>query len=335
MSDVKQAIAKFNLFSYLQTADLSFDTTKGGAEYVLECPKCYKKKLSLCAEGDKKGVWHCYRCSASGNLFDLMAEIEGIDPKAAFKKVVKNQNFSSAKRLDVYIKGLDEKTSTIPANDEVEMPSGFSPLLTVKDSNVGRVYAAKRGITEADMRDFDIRYDYVDKRIVFPVYFGGKLVGWQGRDASGRSDTDKKHPKALTGPSSRDGKGFKKSWVFYGWDRVKNASFVTIVEGPIDAIKGKEVNAIAILGKSMSEVQFKILIGLKKAKTVFIALDPDAKQEKMELAQKLRPFFKEVRIVDLPEGKDFGNSSKRAIKEYLYLSCAFQHQLMMTLERRR
>jgi hypothetical protein len=55
----------------------------------------------------------------------------------------------------------------------------------------------------------------------------------------------------------------------------------------------------------------------------------------MELAQKLRPFFKEVRIVNLPEGKDFGNSSKRAIKEYLYLSCAFQHQLAMTLERRR
>lgn len=335
MADVKTAIDKFNLFQYLVRADVQFDTTKGGEEYVMECPHCFKKKLSICAEGEKKGVWHCYRCDASGSLFDFMGLIEDIDPKAAFKKVVKNQDFNSGKKLDVYIKGLEERPATIPTPDPIEMPANFSPLLTVKESNIGRIYAAKRGITEADMRDFDIRYDYVDKRIVFPIYFNGQLVGWQGRDASGRSDTDKKHPKALTGPSSRDGKGFKKSWVFYGWDRVKQASFVTIVEGPIDAIKGKEVNAIAILGKKVSDVQFKILIGLKRARTVFIALDPDAKQEKMELAQKLRPFFKEVRIVDLPAGKDFGNSTKRAIKEYLYLSLAFRHQLMMKLEIRR
>jgi orotidine-5'-phosphate decarboxylase len=76
-------------------------------------------------------------------------------------------------------------------------------------------------------------------------------------------------------------------------------------------------------------------LGLKKAKTIFIALDFDAKQEKQELAQKLRPFFKEVRIVNLPEGKDFGNSTKKAIKEYLYHTVAFKHQLMMELKIRK
>ena len=329
MSDVRHSIQAFNLFSYLVTADIPFDVSKGGDEFILECPHCFKKKLSLCAEGEKKGVWNCYRCSAKGNLFDLMAQIEEITPQQAFRKVVKDQDFSDVKSIDVVIKGIEAKPEASTDPDEVEMPQGFSPLIAMPEDCIGKIYAKKRGLTDQDLKDFDLRWNRVDSRVVFPVYFKGKLVGWQGRDASGRSDTDKKHPKAMTGPSSRDGKGFKKSWVFYGWDRVQKESFVTIVEGPIDAIHGRDVNTIAILGKTMSDTQFKLLIGLKHAKVVFIALDPDAKEEKITLAQKLRPFFKEVRIVELPPEKDFGNSSRRAIKEYLFLSEPIKHSLMM------
>lgn len=329
-NDIQRAIDRFNLFQYLTDLDLQFDVSKGGDEYILDCPHCYKHKFSLCADGVKKGVFHCYRCNQAGNLVDLICLIEGITKGQALNKIVGKQEISELKKFDFKIKEIDKKDVELPIPDEIQLPCNFVSLLTVPETDIGRIYAAKRGITESDIRDFGILYSSADKRIIFPIYFENKLVGWQGRDVTGQHN----RPKAMTGPSSKDGKGFKKSWVFYGWDRIKNERFVTVVEGPIDAIHGKNVNSIAILGKEMSNIQFKRLISLKNCNTVFIALDPDATAERQELANRLRPFFKEVRLVNIPKDRDFGDSDDKSIKEYLYNSTVFKHNLFLRMEER-
>lgn len=40
-------------------------------ELVLECPACQQPKLYLRAEGDKAGVWTCFKCGTGGNLRTL------------------------------------------------------------------------------------------------------------------------------------------------------------------------------------------------------------------------------------------------------------------------
>ena len=327
--NIPRAIQKFNIFQYLTLANVQFDVSKDGSEFILECPHCYRQKLSLCADdSDKRGLFHCYRCGASGNLFNLIATLEEIDEKQAFRKVVQGKETESHQKIDFFIK--DKPDKKIPHPKTIVLPNHFIPLTALPKDNPGNMYAKSRGLTDEDIKEFKISYSFLDKRIIFPVYFEGNPIGWQGRDVSGRSDKDKKYPKALTGPSSSVGKeGFKKSIVFYGWDRIKDAKFVTIVEGPIDCIKGKIANAIALFGKQMSDTQFRRLITLRNLKVVFIALDSDAKVERIELAQRLRPFFKEVRLVSLPDGKDFGNSTENEVKKFIFNSRIYTHQLMV------
>lgn len=92
--------------------------------------------------------------------------------------------------------------------------------------------------------DFDIRYatsGIFQNRIIFPVYYNGKLVSWTGRDVNGHSKirykslsaepnpNDKNEPIAI-GPISD---------YFLWYDKILNGKFHTfiLVEGPFDALK--------------------------------------------------------------------------------------------------
>lgn len=331
MNNVKQQIQGFNLFQYLRGIDIKFDVSKEGAEYVLECPKCFRKKLSVCNTGDKKGLFNCYRCGFKGNLFDLISELEEITKNAAFKKIIQSRVLETRGNnalLDLLL--TEQPDIKLPEPEIVKAPAYFLDLFTIPKNHAVWQYIYKRGLTEKQAKRWNLQYSTNDQRLIFPVYYDLKLVGWQGRDITGRSDQDKKYPKALTGPTLPGGTGFKKSWHLFGWDFVKKAKFVTIVEGPIDAIKGECVNSIALLGKTISDVQFKRLLTLKFVKTVFVALDPDAIEQSEKLIRQLRPFYDKVYLVNLPN-KDFGESTESEIKEYLYKSSLYQPKFMLNI----
>ena len=308
-SKIKRAIENFNLFSYLKKADVPFNLMNDGQEFLAECHNCFREKMWIAATGSRKGLWHCFRCGISGNLFQLMAEIEGITPSQAFKKVVGKKEYKNAKYFNDII---EEKPDTsLPSPRKVEVPINYVSLLGASEKNVGKKYARIRGLSDEDIIKYNLMYAPAEKRLIFPVYYDKVLVGWQGRDVLNREGA----PKAITLPSKKTGVGFRKSWFYFGWDRVRKAKFITIAEGPIDAIKGHKINAMAMLGKTMSDVQFKRLLTMPNLKTVFLALDEDAEIEKEDLIRKLSPFF-EVRVISFPEGTDMGDWSQDEVYDF-------------------
>jgi DNA primase len=331
MNNIKQSIDSFNLFDYLQSAGLDMTPTAGGHEYIAECFNCFRKKLYIHAFGEKKGLWHCFKCNKSGNVFDLVSEIEGIDRNSAFKKIVgKKEYIADIKQIEFGIKEDIGKDFYDNIPIEVKFPINYTSLLSLPDNHTGKLYARQRGISDDDMVFYKLMYSPSEARLVFPVYYKNVLIGWQGRDATGKSDVDKKYPKAVTLPSKRDGKGFKKSHCFYNWDNVVDKKFITIVEGPIDCIKGRYVNSVALFGKEISDFQFKMLLTLKNLKCIFIALDMDAHEDRLDLASKLSPFY-DVRMVNLPEDRDFGDCTQQETVEYVKQAKAFTNRFILQL----
>ena len=92
-----------------------------------------------------------------------------------------------------------------------------------------------------------------------------------------------------------------------------------MVEGPIDAIKGHRYNAVAILGKSMSSVQFKLLLRMPNLKRIYVALDPDASVQSELLATKLSEIWN-VNLVKLPKFKDIGACTQEEVDHYVRIS---------------
>ena len=152
--------------------------------------------------------------------------------------------------------------------------------------------------------DFDIGYSQKMRRLIFPVYFEGNLAGWQGWAI------DEERVKAFTCP------GFDKSKFLFNYDSVIGKEYVVLCEGPIDVVRAFKYNAVGLFGKKISKSQLNLLLSLN-LKKIYIGLDPDAQKEAYELAKNLSGFIGDIRILEINEGRDLGDSNTEEIDKYV------------------
>lgn len=312
---LKRSIKKFDLFSYMESYCKDFKVRSEDQFYYTNCWHCGKEKLFIHASPDDnyKGYWRCWVCGHKGDIFDLISHFERVSRREAIN------NFKSGPEEDYTDLGpilqLErnswDKAQKVKINPPIELPSNFRPLKLFDESSAGYRYALSRGITPDLMDKFDVRYAALMQRIIFPITHNKVIVGWQARAISNEIE-----PKLLSS------QGFKKSQCLYNFDNVRDAKSVMIVEGPIDAIKGNRHNAVALLGKVMSEDQYRLLLRLKYLREVYIALDPDAEKEAYALGRKLYGIWN-IRMVRLPAGRDIGDSSQEDIDHYIKISKFF------------
>lgn len=107
--------------------------------------------------------------------------------------------------------------------------------------------------------------NYVRNRIMIPIYRSGHMVGWQARAVGD------KHvgPKYYTMP------GLRKTQLIYNGDRARQYPFGVIVEGVTSAWRVGP-RAGALLGKSMSHHQQKLVHQYWQTGGMCLLLDPDA-----------------------------------------------------------
>ena len=139
---------------------------------------------------------------------------------------------------------------------------------------------------------------------MFPITIHGHCVGWQGRSI--KSDGI---PKILTSP------GFQKSLTLYNIDRVRESTTTTICEGLVDAIHADRHAPVALMGKSMSEMQHKTILRFPNLKRVYIGLDPDAPKEIEAVAKRFYGTF-DTYLLKIPKGKDLGDLSEEEVDYY-------------------
>ncbi len=305
---------------------------KTGKQYRGLCP-FHKEKTPSFYVDPEKGVYHCFGCGASGNVFRFLMDIEkitfheavlqlakraGIEPPKEGKKgelsrplrlvqlaadfYHKNLFLPEGKRALAYLRkrGIRIDTATY-FKLGYALPDGRSFLKHAVANGFSEDEVVEAGLaTKRENRIFDTFRD----RLMFPIRsVGGTVIAFGGRALS-----DSSGPKYLNSP---DTPFFKKGETLYGLYEVKGhlreKNVAIIVEGYMDFLmlyQGGLRYAVAPLGTALTEQQ-ALVIG-RYAKRVFLLYDGDEAGRKAAkralpilLAAGLQP-----KVAFLPEGED-------------------------------
>jgi DNA primase len=268
------------------------DGWQKGDEIAFFCPKHehHKRKLMVNISNDK---FHCWVCGWGGGT--LMPILSRLPPHDEL-------------RLE-YAEGMKKSSSktTGKVYETVRLPSEFRPLSEARSSPYYRqaiAYLTDRGITSDDILLYKLGYcedgPYA-YRIIIPSFDEyGMLNFFTGR-AMYQADLKYKHGV------------FDKDIIFNDL-LIDWLEPVTLVEGPIDAIKAG-FNAIPLQGKRL-RVGSKLFDKIVHRKgTVYVALDSDAWEDAFNIMSELTKYGVDVNYVKLEGFKDPGDMTKEQMDE--------------------
>ena len=165
-------------------------------------------------------------------------------------------------RLPLGFVSLDQLPPDHPACVFVRNKYGFDPTY------IGRNYGV--GYTGTQDQTYPTAYN----RIIFPIFYEGKMVSWQGRSL------DSHHPRRWIFPP-----GFKK--VLYNWDSLpKQRDDVVIVAEGIPAAIACGPTATAIFGKELDTYRCQQIVA--NFRTAVIAIDPETQVPDPMTRRKLK-----------------------------------------------
>jgi DNA primase len=304
----------------------------------------------------EKGIFKCFGCNVSGNIFNFIMLINNVSWIEAFKILSKqsginiNQyygynlsNFTNDKLLNILdktksyyhdylinnkcnttqkvIKYLHNRGITIEIINQFHI--GFSPnKYFIQDKLL------KDGYTINDLQQAGIvgtfnktmYFEYMSRRIVFPIYnVSGKVVGFGGRVFESNFKS-----KYINTP---DTLVYSKSKNLYGLfqaipNLLKNKRII-IVEGYIDVLtlhKFKISNAVAILGTAFTKEQAKLITRYSKNVTLILDSDNAGIQTTQRILKILLQLGITCKVVKLPNNIDVDEYIiKYGIKEFIKL----------------
>lgn len=260
-----------------------------GNAFTIECPYCGKFKLDI---GKDEGHFSCYYCKDSNGTKGpspeaILAEIGGISFRQA-RRYIKGASFDSI---------LFEETQNQPKITlSIEIPDKIKPrhILSITDpaSKPGLLYLKeKRGIPQDIALLHSVQYSPKYRQIIFPVYYSGIYVGYQGRSI----DTKLKYNDV-------------EKAKFLMFEDTIDSDRCVLAEGPISALKFAKAGVpfVATMGKSVSEYQTNRLkeLGVKR---IYLGLDRDAYKEKEIFYNKYREMFEIYDLLVPSHRDDFGD----------------------------
>lgn len=287
--------------------------TNSSKEWVLQCPICGRDKLVVNIE---KGLWHCWVCQrfkidpfsggrkavqGAGNLVQLVALLEGIEVKEAYKKY---KSFSS---IGFYLSREEKRTKVFPHIPFPDFAKRITQLLP---------YCQERGITLEDVYTFGLFFCDAGKyknRLIFPVWQNGGLIFYQGRLMGDYSVKALNPPKFVGSAGAED--------TLFNLELASSFSEVVITEGPIDAIHVGH-NAVGSWGKHLTINQAMALFDLGVRNIVLLWDGPSKEEpegafnEMVHTALSYSTFFDSIKIGILEEG-DPGQYSRDYLKKVI------------------
>jgi DNA primase len=199
--------------------------------------------------------YNCWECGWH-SLYNVLSSLK-INSK--YKELLKEYRTSG-----IY----EEKKVKRIRNTKIEVPG--SKAITPLHSR----YLKKRNFIDIEYltMKYDLRYTtYYGAykfRIIFPIYYKGRIISYQGRDVS---DKQKLRYKAC----AKDKEIIEHKHVLYNIDNCKK-SYIGIVEGLFDCIRFGD-NFAATFGTSYTNEQLQLL---KIYKKVYIIFDPEEAAQK-------------------------------------------------------
>ncbi|MFM2302318.1 MAG: hypothetical protein RLZZ84_2054 [Pseudomonadota bacterium] len=322
--------------------------TKAGHEFKACCPFHNEKSPSFTVN-DQKGFYHCFGCSAHGDVIRWMTDQRGMEFMDAVKELAAEAGME-VPAPDPRAAQRAEQASTL--HDVMAAAQAwFAAMLTAPEGAKARAYLATRGfdahtverfgfgyapegrqalkealkqfpeplLIEAGLRiavDDKDPYDRFRGRLMLPIEDArGRVIAFGGRILDAHK-TDA--PKYLNSP---DTPLFDKGRTLYNLHRAgpatRQSGRIIVVEGYMDVIAlaaAGFADAVAPLGTALTERQIEMLWRL--VETPILCFDGDAAGQRaaMRAVTRALPLLRpahSLRIVRLPTGMDPDDLIKR------------------------
>lgn len=312
---------------------------RSGRSYMAICPFHQEKSPSMSID-PAKGVYYCFGCQKSGDVYTFVQETQGLDFNEAVEEL--------ARRAGIHIEsdpGADRQRGRRAALHEAvrrAIEVYHQRLKTAPDAGPARKYLRGRGYDADVVEEYKLGwapeawdtlvkelraagipdrvmveaglarrgrggrlYDYFRGRVMFPIYdLRGDPAGFGARLLGGDG------AKYLNSPDSAI---YNKSRLLYGLDKARTAiarsGRSVVVEGYTDVIalhRAGVPEAVATCGTALTEEHFDLL--RRFADRVVLAFDADeagteAARRTSELEAPVRLDL-DMRVAVMPDGGD-------------------------------
>ena len=314
---------------------------RSGRSWKGLCPFHDEKTPSFHVTPDL-GIYKCFGCGESGDVFNFVMEMEGVGFVEAMRSLADRYGVSlpeeDAEEFDeehnlregiyhalkyagvFFYRHLMETKEAQKARDYLQERGydrsiikkyglGYAPsdgeklYKTALDSGLNEEYLLEAGLIKPSNRG-DGYYDAFRGRLMFPIFNpSGKVIAYAGR-VLGKEKT----AKYINSPQT---KVYNKSKVLYGINFAKNdirkTDEVILVEGYTDVISLQQYginNVAASSGTSLTSDQMKLLH--RYGDTITMIYDSDSAGQramKRGINIALREGM-DVKLLELPEGED-------------------------------
>ena len=265
--------------------------------YAFHCPFCNHRKpkleINMATSEEGHNPWECWVCQTRGRTIRSLL------------KQLKTPRETAAEILKYLPKGAQVEYKQLSI---IELPKEYQPLYSASSTsviaNLVKKYLYDRGLTDNDFIKYGVGYCTAGEyggRVIIPSYSeSGSLNFFVARSYDGNY-FKYKNPEA------------SKDIIFFenliNW----NAPII-LCEGVFDAMAIRR-NAIPILGKSISNSLYKKII-TSNVKDIYVALDIDARDRALQIAETFLNQGKRVFLVELPD-KDPSEMGFKAFTNYI------------------
>lgn len=306
------------LTEIVENSGLSYK--KNAVSWIFTCPRCSKKdKLYLRKRDGRFVCWYCSTVEGyQGKPEIALADLTGMPIREIrYRLYGEGLKHSAEGALKLNIKDFfgpnDEVPDDLEPLEPLLFPLDFYPI-DHEHSAKGLAYLESRGINLELAKQYDIHYHPKERRVIFPVFVGDDLIGWQARTIDPTERINYQTGEEYKVLKIRTSKGLPRDRCLMFQNRLEGSDHVVLCEGPVDAIKAHLCGGnVASMGKSVSRGQLEIIrkSGVKK---VYLALDPDAQAEVTRLCKEFGDLEVYQMLAPAPY-KDLGEMPLELVRE--------------------
>ncbi len=304
---------------------------KAGQNFMGLCPFHSEKTASFTVNPTKQ-FFHCFGCSAGGDLFAFVSKIEQISFPEAVRRFAEKTGVTIPDQKES-LGQVDSESEHILNLNEAAAQFFHQNLMEQPGAEEARAYLKERGISVETMKAFSIGfamprrddlirhlkkaslallekgclikkgengyYDHFRNRIIFPIKTTqGRVVGFGGRVL------DQSMPKYL---NTSETPVFTKGRQLFGLHLARGKNELIVVEGYFDVISLYQAgihHVVATLGTALTADHLQLL--RRFSEKVHVVFDPD--RAGLSAALRAAPLFLEkeiaAEVVSLPTGQD-------------------------------
>ena len=185
------------------------------------------------------------------------------------------------------------------------------------DAQAIRSYCLSRGYTDQDLWRYRIGYSNEWKwrrRVIIPSFDDeGNLNYFVTRAID---ETPYKYLNA---------KANKRKIIFNDIDTDWKAESIIIVEGALDLMKCRNLNAVCILGSSLQSDSYLFQKLVQNSMDVILSLDPDAYEKQLRIAELLSSYDLNVSLAS-PKKGDVGDMDPASVEQLVLSAVEYNNE---------